>query len=101
MFDAIGSFINWLVSAPFYCLFWIVIGFLAGATARRVMGSKNASFVWDVALGIIGAWVGGFVVGALGFRDSLDIGCGIGSFLVALIGAMLLIFAGRVVTGRR
>ena len=96
--DAITSFFNWLVSAPFYCLFWIVIGFIAGALARRIVGARDASFVADVVLGIIGAWVGGFIVGL--FRPGgLDIGCGIGSFVTALVGAIVLIMLGRVITG--
>ncbi|MGQ9886917.1 MAG: GlsB/YeaQ/YmgE family stress response membrane protein [Aggregatilineales bacterium] len=55
----------------------------------------------DVILGIVGAWVGGFILGLLGFRDALDIGFGIGSLITALIGAIVLISIGRLVTGRR
>jgi uncharacterized membrane protein YeaQ/YmgE (transglycosylase-associated protein family) len=99
--DAIGSFISWLVTAPFACIGWIIIGFIAGALARRIMGSSDAPFVLDVILGIVGAWVGGFILGLLGFRDALDIGFGIGSLITALIGAIVLIFIGRLLTGRR
>lgn len=99
--DAIGSFISWLVTAPFACIGWIIIGFVAGALARRIMGSQDQPFVLDVILGIVGAWVGGFILGLLGFRDALDIGFGIGSLITALIGAIVLIFIGRLIRGRR
>ncbi len=93
--DAIGSFFSWLVTAPFICIGWLIIGFIAGALARRIMGSSNAPFVLDIILGIIGAWVGGFILGLLGFRDALDIGFGIGTLITAVIGAIVLILIGR------
>jgi len=99
--DAVSSFISWLVTAPFACIGWIIIGFIAGALARRIMGSRDQPFITDVILGIVGAWVGGFILGLLGFRDALDIGFGIGSLITALIGAIVLIFIGRLITGRR
>ncbi len=96
--DAVSSFISWLVTAPFACIGWIIIGFIAGALARRIMGSRDQPFITDVILGIVGAWVGGFILGLL---DALDIGFGIGSLITALIGAIVLIFIGRLITGRR
>jgi uncharacterized membrane protein YeaQ/YmgE (transglycosylase-associated protein family) len=99
--DAIGNFFSWLITAPFACIGWIIIGFIAGALARRLMGSTDAPFVLDVVLGIVGAWIGGFILGLLGFGDTLDIGFGIGSLITALIGAIILIFIGRLIAGRR
>lgn len=93
--EAIGGFLSWLIMAPFACIGWIIIGFIAGALARRIMGSSNAPFILDIILGVVGAWVGGFILGLLGFRDALDIGFGIGSLITALIGAVVLIFIGR------
>lgn len=85
----------------FYCCGWIIIGGVAGGLARNIMGARNRPFINDVILGVIGAWVGGFVVSLIGWDDSLDIGFGIGTLVTALIGAVLLIAAGRVLRGRR
>ena len=93
--EASGGFLSWLIMAPFACIGWIIIGFIAGALARRLMGSSNAPFILDIILGVVGAWVGGFILGLLGFGGALDIGFGIGSLITALIGAVVLIFIGR------
>lgn len=99
----IGGFIGGIIAAPFYCIGWIIIGFIAGALARRIMGSTNASFGADVVLGLIGALIGGFVLGLLGFQSGrvIEPGLGIGSIVTALIGAIIVIAIGRALTGRR
>jgi uncharacterized membrane protein YeaQ/YmgE (transglycosylase-associated protein family) len=97
-----GDFITGLIASPFYCIGWIIIGFLAGALARRIMGSTNASFVSDIILGLIGSFLGGLILGLLGFNNgTIDVGLGIGSIITALIGAIVVIFIGRLLTGRR
>lgn len=96
-----GDFISGLLSAPIYCVAYIIIGFIAGALARRVMGSPNANFVSDIILGLIGAFLGSAIVRWLGFSSTLDIGLGIGSIITALIGAVVIIAIGRVLTGGR
>lgn len=99
----IGAFISSLVSAPFVCIGWIIIGFIAGAVARRIMGSRNASMGSDIILGLIGALLGGFILGLLGFQSGrlISPGLGIGSIVTAIIGALVVIFIGRALTGRR
>jgi uncharacterized membrane protein YeaQ/YmgE (transglycosylase-associated protein family) len=99
----IGGFISSLLAAPFMCIGWIIIGFIAGALARRLMGTGNASFVSDIILGLIGAFLGGIVLGLLGFQSGriIEPGLGIGSIITALIGAIIVIFIGRALTGRR
>jgi uncharacterized membrane protein YeaQ/YmgE (transglycosylase-associated protein family) len=99
----IGGFIGGIIAAPFYCIGWIIIGFIAGALARRIMGSGNAGFGADIVLGLIGAVLGGFVLGLLGFSSGrvIEPGLGIGSIVTALIGAIIVIAIGRAFTGRR
>ena len=98
-----GDFIGSIIAAPFVCIGWILIGLIAGALARRVMGSGNASFVSDIVLGLVGAFIGGIVLGLLGFQSGrvIEPGLGIGSIVTALIGAIIVIFIGRALTGRR
>lgn len=85
----------------YYCCGWIIIGALAGGLARYILRRPDKSLVNDIVLGVIGAFVGGIVVGALGWSDSLDIGFGIGSLVTAIIGASILIFIGTLLSGRR
>ncbi len=101
--DSIGDFIGAVLASPFICLGWIIVGALAGGLARSVMGRRDQPFFVDVILGIIGAIVGGFIVGLLGFSPGDDIG-GIErvlvSFVVATIGAIILIAIGQVFSRR-
>lgn len=73
-------------------LLWIVLGAVAGWIAGLIMKSNHGMFE-DILLGIIGAVVGGWImnffgqVGVTGFN--------IYSLIVAVIGAVVLIFLGR------
>jgi uncharacterized membrane protein YeaQ/YmgE (transglycosylase-associated protein family) len=98
-----ADFIGGIIAAPFYCIGWIIIGLIAGALARRVMGSGNAGAGADIVLGLIGALIGGVVLGLLGFQNGriIEPGLGIGSIVTALIGAIIVIAIGRALTARR
>ena len=84
----------------FYCCGWVIIGGVAGGLARNLTGARDRPFINDLILGVIGAWVGGFVMSLIGWDESLDIGFGIGSLITAVIGAVLLIAAGRLLRGK-
>lgn len=79
---------------------WIVVGGLAGWVASMIT-KTNASqgVVGNIVAGIIGAFVGGFLVGLLGGEGFT--GFNIWSFLVALLGAVVVLFIWRAITGRR
>ncbi|KKR31799.1 MAG: Transglycosylase-associated protein [Candidatus Gottesmanbacteria bacterium GW2011_GWC2_39_8] len=74
-------------------ILWIVFGALSGWIASIIMKS-NQSLIADILLGIIGAMVGGFVMNLLGQPGVT--GFDIYSIVVAVIGAAILIYAGRV-----
>jgi uncharacterized membrane protein YeaQ/YmgE (transglycosylase-associated protein family) len=89
VFDLVGKVTlyqgNWIV--------WIIIGLLAGAIAGRIARGKGYGCLGDIILGLIGAFVGGLIVSAvansqkpLGFWMSL---------VVAVLGALVVIFAFR------
>jgi uncharacterized membrane protein YeaQ/YmgE (transglycosylase-associated protein family) len=96
--DALGK----IISAPFICAGWIIVGAVAGALARRIMGAKDRPLINDLVLGLIGAVVGGIVAGWVGF-GSPDGGLTrvIFSLITATAGAALLIYAGQLIRGRR
>ncbi len=75
-------------------ILWIVFGALVGWVASMVMGSRGG-LLWDIVVGIVGAVIGGFIMGLLGEGDVN--GFNIYSFLVALLGACILIAIVRAV----
>lgn len=72
--------------------FWFVlIGLVSGWLAGRLMNGSGFGILGDIVLGILGAVVGGWIFGQLGFRA----GGFIGSVVVATVGAVVLIFGIR------
>jgi len=79
---------------------WIVIGGLAGWVASKIVGTdKSQGALGNIIVGILGAIVGGFLVGLLGGAGFS--GFNIWSFLVALLGAVVLLFIWKAITGRK
>ncbi|HLU11766.1 MAG TPA: GlsB/YeaQ/YmgE family stress response membrane protein [Oceanobacillus sp.] len=90
-----------ILAAPFVCIGWLIVGAIAGALAHSIMRS-SAPLIGDIILGLLGALVGGFLVGLLGlYRPEGGIEGVIASLVVATIGAIILIALGRLFTGRR
>ena len=80
---------------------WIVVGLVAGAIAKMLMpGDDPGGIVITILLGIAGAVVGGFIAVALGISNGVD-DFDIGTIVLAVLGAMLLLFGYRAVAGRR
>ena len=69
-------------------LLWIVFGALAGWIASMIMKS-NQGLLTDIIVGIIGAFIGGFVFNMFG--GSGVTGFNLPSLIVAIIGAIILI----------
>lgn len=77
---------------------WIVFGAVVGWIASIIMGTNaRQGIVMDVILGVIGALVGGFIMNAFGQPGVT--GFNFYSLLVALLGAVVLIYLGRLVQG--
>lgn len=78
---------------------WIIFGLIAGALAKLIMpGDDPGGIIVTIIIGILGAVVGGFIATALGFGAVS--GFNIGSFLIAVLGAILLLWLYRVVRSR-
>jgi uncharacterized membrane protein YeaQ/YmgE (transglycosylase-associated protein family) len=79
-------------------LWWIIIGGIAGALAGRVVSGHGYGIVVDIIVGIVGGFIGGWIVGGL-----LGVGGSgiIFSLIVAFLGAVVLLFLLRLVTGNR
>jgi uncharacterized membrane protein YeaQ/YmgE (transglycosylase-associated protein family) len=75
-------------------LTWIVLGLLSGWIASIVMRTNSQQGpLKDIFLGIIGAFLGGFLMNLLG--ESGVTGFNIYSIFVSVLGAVVLIFLGR------
>lgn len=70
---------------------WIVIGGLAGWIASMIMGANHQmGVVANVVVGIIGAFIGGFVMETLTGDDAVS-GFNLTSLVVATLGAVILL----------
>ncbi len=79
---------------------WIIIGGLAGWIASMIMGTnKQMGFLLNVVVGIIGGLLGGFILYLLGF-DVAGGGYWF-TFFTAIVGAVVLLFIVKLVTGRK
>ncbi|HWD50207.1 MAG TPA: GlsB/YeaQ/YmgE family stress response membrane protein [Rhizomicrobium sp.] len=78
---------------------WILLGLIAGFVASKAVNDKGEGCLLNIALGLVGAMVGGFIFTSIG-------GHGVGVFslysmFVAIIGAVVVLFLWHAVTGQR
>jgi uncharacterized membrane protein YeaQ/YmgE (transglycosylase-associated protein family) len=80
-------------------IFWIIVGIIAGFLARATVPSAEGrgGLIVDLIVGLIGALLGGWVFSLLGLVNGGGI---IWSTVVAFVGAVILLFIVRAVTGR-
>lgn len=74
-------------------IWWVLVGLIAGWAAGKIMKGGGYGVGIDIVLGIIGAVVGGWLVGILGFQA----GGFISTIIVAIIGAVVLIWITRLI----
>ena len=75
-------------------LSWILMGFIVGLLAKWIMPGKDpGGLIITILLGIAGAFVGGFIGSRIGLGTVT--GFNIGSFLLAIGGAILLLILYR------
>lgn len=79
---------------------WIVLGGLAGWVASMIAGTDaRQGLLGNIVAGIIGALVGGFILSLFGGVGVT--GFNLWSFVVALLGAVVVLFIWRAITGGR
>jgi uncharacterized membrane protein YeaQ/YmgE (transglycosylase-associated protein family) len=97
-----GDFLAAILGSPLLCVSWAIAGFVGGAGARRLLGEKDVRFIWDILLGVAGGWLGGVIATLLGFsRPNRPIELTLVNIGLALVGAVILIAAYRMVVPRR
>ena len=80
-------------------LSWILIGLLAGWIAGMVSGRPQEGCLARLAVGVLGALVGGALARAAGYEGVTSFG--LRSLLLAVLGATLLLLLLGAVEGRR
>ncbi|WBU38566.1 GlsB/YeaQ/YmgE family stress response membrane protein [Homoserinibacter sp. YIM 151385] len=81
-------------------LAWIVLGLIAGAIAKLILpGKQPGGIIVTIIIGIVGGLLGGWL-GSLLFNEPVD-GLNLGSILLAVGGAIIVLLVYGAITGRR
>jgi len=74
---------------------WIIVGGIAGLLAERLIGGIHTGCIGTVIVGIIGAFVGGWLFQY--FHISLGLSGLVGDIVTAFVGAAVLLLAIRLI----
>ncbi|HEY8298136.1 MAG TPA: GlsB/YeaQ/YmgE family stress response membrane protein [Candidatus Baltobacteraceae bacterium] len=81
-------------------LLFIIFGLIVGIIAKWVVpGEGPGGILGDIIVGIIGAFIGGFIYSLFGHSGIT--GFNLWSVICAVIGAIVLLYILRMITGRR
>jgi len=80
---------------------WLIIGALAGWVASLITGTNDRQgCLLDIVVGVVGAFIGG-LLWQLITGEPVTIGFNIGSFLIAVLGAVILLLIVNLIRGKR
>jgi uncharacterized membrane protein YeaQ/YmgE (transglycosylase-associated protein family) len=68
---------------------WLIMGLIAGFIASKLVNKQGQGVFVDIILGIVGAFVGGFLAHLFGFSGIT--GFNIYSMLISVIGAVVVL----------
>ncbi len=77
---------------------WIVLGLISGFIASKIVSHAGEGIFLDIALGIVGAVVGGFLFGLFGARGVS--GLNLWSLVVAVVGSIVVLAAYHAISRR-
>jgi uncharacterized membrane protein YeaQ/YmgE (transglycosylase-associated protein family) len=77
---------------------WIVLGLIAGLIAERLTGERTGWVVAGIS-GIAGALLGGWLAKMIFHVHSLNTFFNVSTWITAIVGAVIILGAVRVVTG--
>ncbi len=80
-------------------LAWIVLGLISGFVGSKIVNRTGEGVVLDLVLGIVGAVVGGFLFNMFGTVGVT--GLNLYSFIVAIIGAVVVLLIYHALFRRR
>jgi uncharacterized membrane protein YeaQ/YmgE (transglycosylase-associated protein family) len=80
---------------------FLILGLIAGFIAKALhRGPEPGGIIGTLVVGVLGAIIGGLIASALGVGD-LDSFFDIGTWIIAILGALLLLFVYSAVVGGR
>jgi uncharacterized membrane protein YeaQ/YmgE (transglycosylase-associated protein family) len=80
-------------------LLWIIFGIIVGFVARWIVpGEGPGGIIGDLIVGIVGSLLGGWIYSFFGHTGVT--GFNLGSFICAVIGAVVLLWIIRLIRGR-
>jgi uncharacterized membrane protein YeaQ/YmgE (transglycosylase-associated protein family) len=74
---------------------WVVLGLIAGFIGSKLVNKTSEGLILDIALGIVGAVVGGWLFRVFGMSGVT--GLNIYSLIVAVVGAVVFLLAYRAI----
>ena len=81
---------------------WLIVGAIAGWLAGLlVRGDESMGVIGHILLGLVGALIGGYVVGLITGNDPMDGVFDISTIVTAVAGAVVLVLLGNMLMGRR
>lgn len=73
-------------------IIWLIVGGIVGWLASTIMKTDaQQGVILNVVVGIVGALLGGFLISPLVGAGTINSGISIASFLVSLVGAVILL----------
>ncbi|MFP5373582.1 MAG: GlsB/YeaQ/YmgE family stress response membrane protein [Gammaproteobacteria bacterium] len=73
-------------------IIWLIVGGIVGWLASLIMKTDaQQGIILNVVVGIVGAFIGGWLIGPLLGAGSINDGFSIMSFIVSLLGAIILL----------
>jgi len=78
---------------------WIVLGAIAGFLANMIVGGREG-LIGTIILGIVGAVVGGYIATTVFHKGDVS-GVNVESIVIAVLGAILVLFVWRAITRNR
>jgi len=81
-------------------LAWLVVGGIVGWVAGMIVKGKGFGLIGNIAIGVVGALIGGWLAGAVFSIDNAVSGFNLTTFIVAFLGAVLLLIIVRSVKFR-
>lgn len=80
---------------------WIILGLLAGAIAKMILpGRQGGGWIITLILGVVGAILGGFIGRAI-FNADVDEFFSLSTWLLAILGSLIVLVIYGAVTGRK
>lgn len=80
---------------------FLILGLIAGAIAKAILpGRQGGGWVITLVLGVVGAFLGGFIGSAI-FGRGLEEFFDLGTWALAIVGSLIVLLVYGAITGRK